>query len=77
MMFSQTAKTLLGEYFSKTIRWADHPELKLAYSKMRYKAGELEITINDFPEENMYSLLKDGKQIGSFSDWPKKWARPA
>jgi len=77
MIFSHTSKNLLGEYFDKSIKWTDHPDLKLAFSRLRYKSGDLEVTINDFPEENMYSLIKDGKEIGSFNEWPKKWARPS
>jgi hypothetical protein len=34
-----------------------------------------QIRINDFPDEPMYSLLKDDTLIGNFHDWPAGWER--
>ena len=34
------------------------------------------LRLNDFPEEEMYSLLVAGEEVERFSDWPKAWTRP-
>ena len=32
-----------------------------------------EVRVNDFPEENLYTLLVDGEEVESFDDWPASW----
>ncbi|OQW95112.1 MAG: hypothetical protein BWK79_03535 [Beggiatoa sp. IS2] len=34
-----------------------------------------QIRINNFPEENLYTLLIQDKKIGNFDDWPSLWHR--
>ncbi len=33
------------------------------------------IRLNDFPEENLYTLLVNGEEVAQFDDWPKPWVR--
>lgn len=33
------------------------------------------LRLNDFPEENLYTLLVDGEEVAAFDDWPKPWVR--
>ncbi|MFC1609715.1 hypothetical protein ACFL6C_02040 [Myxococcota bacterium] len=35
-----------------------------------------QIRLNDFPAEQMYTLLVDDTERFSFDDWPAVWARP-
>src|SRR5258708_1598679 len=35
------------------------------------------IRLNDFPDEHLYTLIVDGKEVVSFDDWSAKWNRPA
>ena len=32
------------------------------------------VRVNDFPEEHMYTLLINGRVLGSFDDWPTQWS---
>lgn len=34
------------------------------------------IRINDFPEEEMYTLLKGDIALFNFNDWPENWKKP-
>jgi len=36
---------------------------------------KLEIRINDFPENALYSLILNGVVVDSFDDWPNSWSR--
>jgi hypothetical protein len=33
------------------------------------------IRVNDFPEEHLYTLLVNDREIGSFDEWPRQWLR--
>ena len=32
--------------------------------------------MNDFPDEQLFTLLIDGRDVESFDDWPADWMRP-
>jgi len=34
-----------------------------------------QLRINDFPEEQLYTLIIDNEIILDFDDWPKNWER--
>jgi hypothetical protein len=34
------------------------------------------LRLNDFPEEPLYTLLVDHREVASFDDWPELWTRP-
>jgi len=44
-----------------------------------YVAGvdghDLVIRLGDFPEEDLYTLIVDGVEVGAFNDWPSTWDR--
>jgi hypothetical protein len=35
------------------------------------------VRINDFPEESLYTLLCEERELGDFDDWPLSWVRPS
>lgn len=34
------------------------------------------VRINDFPEQQLYTLFRGDREAGSFDDWPSAWLRP-
>lgn len=41
----------------------------------RVGAETWSVRVNDFPEENLYTLCVNDEELGSFDDWPRKWSR--
>ena len=39
--------------------------------------ADWKIRLNNFPEEPMYTLNIDQKNVLHFNDWPKNWRKPA
>lgn len=37
----------------------------------------LQIRVNDFPAEPLYTLIVDGEDIEDLDDWPSAWNKPA
>lgn len=35
----------------------------------------LQIRLNDFPDEPLYSLFQDGEHVADFDDWPSQWKK--
>jgi hypothetical protein len=33
------------------------------------------VRVNDFPEEQLYTLFVNGNEVGNFDDWPEQWVR--
>lgn len=31
------------------------------------------IRLNNFPVENLYTLIVNGKEVADFDDWPNQW----
>ena len=39
-------------------------------------AGETwTVRVNDFPDEYLYTLFINGREAGSFDEWPREWVR--
>ncbi len=45
------------------------------YSSM-VNGEEWLIRMNDFPDEPLYTLVVDGRDVIHFNDWPSEWRRP-
>jgi hypothetical protein len=62
----------------------DNLELNLKWDKLEtpeypfqldYHGHKLQIKVNDFPDEQLYSLIVDSESICDFDNWPKNWKR--
>lgn len=59
-------------YLTRRIKW-DRDEDPCYPFITKFESEECKIRINDFPENQMYSLIINGKEILSFDDWPSCW----
>ena len=64
----------LGTKLVRELSWSmtDDPEHPWS---TKVDGKRWQIRLNDFPDDFMYSLLIDGKEVGDFHDWPETWKR--
>lgn len=64
----------LGDLLSRELVWEDS-----GYPQQPWTTAvggeDWQVRLNDFPDDFMYSLLINGKDCGSFHDWPETWQR--
>lgn len=61
------------DYFAKAITWNKTPDAEFPYEAV-LNGKPISIRLNDFPAENLYTLIADGSEI-SFDDWPSLWVK--
>jgi hypothetical protein len=61
-------------YLNEEIAWnsTDNPEHPY---RAFHEGKELFIRLNDFPAEQLYTLIADGREITNFDDWAAAWSR--
>ena len=67
-------KTL--NYLAKNIAWKRTADPQYPFAA-EFEGEKCIIRLNDFPDEHLYTLIVNGKEILSFDDWSAKWSRPA
>ena len=65
----------LGEKLAQHVEWNDTGDVDFPWSA-QVDGARWRVRINDFPDEEMYSLEIDGVFVGDFNDWPEQWTRP-
>lgn len=59
-------------YLEMNLKWNDSGDPE--YPRiLKFNNQTFQIRINDFPEEPLYTLIIDGKEIIYFNNWPKNW----
>lgn len=61
-------------YLEEKIVWTQKEDPNYPYAA-RSDGDKLVIRLNDFPDENLYTLIVNKKEVASFDDWPKQWTR--
>ena len=69
-------RTKTINYLAKTITWKHTADPHYPFAA-EVEDDKCVIRLNDFPDEHLYTLLVNGKEIVSFDDWSAKWSRPA
>ena len=65
-----------GAFVELPIAWEHTGDGELPY-RVSMDGAELQVRINDFPAEPLYSLLVNGQVQQHLEDWPARWARPS
>lgn len=61
-------------YLSRPLVWSTTGSLDVPWKAVSDE-NTLEVRLNDFPDEMMYTLMINGEALGNFHDWPKEWER--
>lgn len=61
-------------YFDLNLKWNKSDDVECPYHT-EFNGHKLQVRLNDFPDEKMYSLIIDGDSLCSFDDWPKNWEK--
>jgi hypothetical protein len=64
-----------GSWLERAIHWRATGDAYVPLAAT-YDDQALELRLGDFPAEDLYTLLVDGFEVLSFSDWPRQWVRP-
>ena len=64
----------LDDCLKKNVKWlkANDPT---ALWRARVRGETWTIRVNDFPEEQLYTLFVNDDDLGSFDEWPRQWSR--
>lgn len=56
------------------LAWQASDDAEFPY-QTELDAHRLQVRVNDFPEEPLYSLMIDGVHAADFDKWPGHWTR--
>lgn len=56
------------------IEWSETGDVDFPY-RTQIMNVVLQIRLNDFPDERLFSLIQDGEHVIDFDDWPPEWKR--
>jgi hypothetical protein len=63
-------------YLAEKIRWKQNADDAIQPYIAEFEGHKCLIRINDFPDDRLYTLIVDDKEVEGFDDWPEKWSRP-
>lgn len=66
--------TKVREYLEEEIVWEENADAEYPYTA-DFNGERGVIRLNDFPDENLYTLIIDDAEIADFDDWPESWHR--
>lgn len=64
----------LTEFLATNLSWSVTGDLEFPWA-LQMDGERWQVRLNDFPDDLMYSLIVDGREIGGFHDWPGTWQR--
>jgi len=64
----------VARVLARTIEWQSTGDSGIPWTA-ESQGHRYRVRLNDFPDEWMYSLFVDGKELGDFHDWPDTWRR--
>lgn len=68
-------RTKKTNYLAKNINWERTTDPNHPFAA-EFEDEKYVIRLNDFPDEHLYTLIVNGKEVISFDDWSAKWSRP-
>ena len=64
----------MQSYLEEKVNWGRGADPDYPY-RGEINGDKLLVRLNDFPDQNLYTLFVNEEEITSFDDWPKQWKR--
>ncbi|CAN7691079.1 hypothetical protein [Variovorax paradoxus] len=64
---------MTASHLETPISWTKTGDAEFPFRATDADGEALVVRLNDFPEEPMYTLLRNSVPLESFDDWPKHW----
>jgi len=68
--------TEVKNYLEAQVAWKNETDPEYPYAA-DFEGERWVIHLNNFPDENLYTLIVDDVEVAHFDDWPELWSRPA
>jgi len=76
MKYEETGMiTKVQNYLEEHVIWRRSTDPNYPY-ETTFNGERLVIRLNNFPDENLYTLLVNDEEVAHFDDWPEPWTRP-
>ena len=76
MKYEETGMiTKVQNYLEEHVIWRRSTDPSYPY-EATFNGERLVIRLNNFPDENLYTLLVNDEEVAHFDDWPEPWTRP-
>jgi hypothetical protein len=66
--------TKVQNYLEEKVVWRRGADPSYLY-EAKLDGDRLVIRLNNFPDENLYTLIVNDEEVAHFDDWPEQWAR--
>ena len=67
--------TKVQDYLQEKITWEPGADPLYPY-RAKCEGVQCLIRINDFPDDHLYTLMVNDREVTHFDDWPLCWTRP-
>jgi hypothetical protein len=64
----------LGDCLNAKLTWWRTKD-QMAFWRADARPDTWTVRVNDFPEDHLYTLLINDREIGNFDEWPAQWLR--
>ncbi|MSQ47645.1 MAG: hypothetical protein EXR78_04520 [Deltaproteobacteria bacterium] len=61
-------------YLDAEIMWQPGPDPSSPY-QADFAGAQLLVRLNDFPDDHLYTLIVNSREVAHFDDWPPYWNR--
>ena len=61
-------------YLEEEVTWNQTTDPDFPYQATINGDG-LVVRLNDFPDQNLYTLLVNREEVATFDDWPEQWVK--
>lgn len=62
-------------YVEKKVAWNQSVDPSHPF-EAEFNSDRLVIRVNDFPDENLYTLFVNDEEVLRFDEWPGQWRKP-